>query len=134
MGPVDSPPVLVQAAGLFRYSCVKLEAQVGVSPPGTLDSSESRTGPIKFTAARRGLYGVGSRAPRPVLGQENVLSPPFASPQLKDTTVGYGGSGGRSVSTGVGGSLPCRRTRLGGSASSSGLLGGLDAVLEACDS
>ena len=61
-----------------------MEAQVGVSPPGTLDSSESRTGPIKFTAARRDLNGVGSRAPRPVLGQENWLSPPFASLQPKE--------------------------------------------------
>ena len=40
--------MFVQAAGLFRYSGVKLEAQVGESPPGTLDRSCSRTGPILF--------------------------------------------------------------------------------------
>ena len=33
---------------MFRHSGVKLEAQVGVSPPGTLDGSYSRTGPILF--------------------------------------------------------------------------------------
>ena len=49
---VDSPPVFVQAAGLFRYSGVKGQAgrqvQVGVSPLGTIRSSKSRTGPIEF--------------------------------------------------------------------------------------
>ena len=50
-------------------------------------------------------------------------------------TGGCGGSGGRSVSTGgAGGSCPCRRARLGGSALASELLGGFEAVLVACDS
>ena len=59
-GPVDFPPVLVQAAGLFRHSGDKLEAQVAESAPGTIDSSCSRTGPVEFTDARRDLDGGGS--------------------------------------------------------------------------
>ena len=51
-----------------------------------------------------------------------------------EKTAGCGGSGGRGVSIGVGGSLLCRRACSGGSAPSSGLLGGLEAVLVACDS
>ena len=51
-----------------------------------------------------------------------------------EKTAGCGGSGGRGVSIGVGGSLLCRRACSGRSAPPSGLLGGLEAVLVACDS
>ena len=51
-------PGVRAAAGLFRHSGVKLEAQVAVSAPGTHDSSCSRTGPIGVAAARRNLVGV----------------------------------------------------------------------------
>ena len=49
-------------------------------------------------------------------------------------TGGCGGSGGRSASIGVGGSLPCRLACSGVPALASGLLRGLEAELAACDS
>ena len=47
-GPVGSPLVVEQAAGLFRCSGITLQAQVGESPPGSLDCSYARSGPIHF--------------------------------------------------------------------------------------
>ena len=66
------------------------------------------------------------------LGEQAVAA--FLRRSSWKKTVGCGGSGGRGVSIGVGGSLLRRRACLGGSAPSSGLLGGFEAVLVACGS
>ena len=127
-------PGVRAAAGLFRDSCVKLEAQVAVSAPGTYDSSCSRTGPIGVAAARRNLVGVRIPCFTTCAGLGEQVVAAFCVAAAGRRPSGCGGSGWRSVSTGVGGSLLSRRACLGGLAPSSGLLGGLEAVLVACDS
>ena len=127
-------PGVRAAAGLFRHSGVKLEAQVAVSAPGTHDSSCSRTGPIGVAAARRNIVGVRIPCFTTCAGLGEQVVAAFCVAAAGRRPSGCGGSGWRSVSTGVGGSLLSRRACLGGSAPSSGLLGGLEAVLVACDS
>ena len=72
------------AAGLFRHSGVKLEAQVAVSAPGTRDSSYSRTGPNGVTAARRNVVGVESRDSRLCWARRTSCRRLFAPQQLEE--------------------------------------------------
>ena len=112
---------------LFRNSGDTLEAQVAVSAPGTYpDGSWSRTGPNKCAEARRVLFGGESHVSCPCWARRHAVAASCAVAAV-DKTGGCGGSGGRSASIGVGGSLPGRPACSGVSALASGLLRGLEA-------
>ena len=107
---------------LFRCSGDTLEAQVGVSPPGTSDGSYARTGPIGIAEARRERHGVASRDSRPCWARRKGCHRLLRRRSCKKTGS-CGGSGGRSALLGVGGSLPRRLACSGGLALALGLLG-----------
>ena len=115
-------PGVRAAAGLFRHSGVKLEAQVGVSPPGTSDGSYARTGPIGIAEARRERHGVASRDSRPCWARRKGCQRLLRRRSCKKTGS-CGGSGGRSALLGVGGSLPRWLACSGVLALAPGLLG-----------
>ena len=130
-GPVDSPPVFVRAAGLFRHCGVKQES------PGCREgawhvttSSTREQGPFRSWCSTR-IDGIASRASRPCWG-ERMLSPPSTPPLLREAGS-CGGSSGRSASIGEGGCVPSLAACLGVLALAPGLLRGSDAARAACD-
>ena len=113
---------------LFRHCGVKQESPGNAEKaPGTkTDGSWSRTGPNECAEARRVLVGGASHVSCPCWARRQAVAALCAVAAVHKTG-GCGGSGGRSASIGVGGSLPCRPACSGVSALASGLLRGLEA-------
>ena len=132
-GLVESPPVLVQRLVCSATAASSWKPRWGRAPlaPSCVLSREQ--GP---SSSR--LPGVTFMGSDPVLrdpcwvGEGAVAAFCVAAAERSTRRLRWLGRAERVNRRGR--SLPCRRTRLGGSASSSGLLGGLDAVLGACDS